>query len=1088
MQKQKLSEDNKIIIYKASAGSGKTHKITEQYLLLLLDKSNPYIYKHILAVTFTNKATDEMKSRIIEELATLASGKKSDYVETLTTAYQIDEDTLRRQAKDTLIRILHDYSAFSISTIDKFFQQTMRAFTRELGIDGNYGIELDTDKVLLEAIDNLLASLEGTQKTMLLDWLIKFTEEKVEEGSTWNIKQDIHNLAKEIFKEDFKTNRDDIQADISNRALLDEYKKDLLTIIHTYENSLQRMGQEAIEILDEKELSTADFKGGQNSTFNFLLKLANKELFEPKDSFYGMRNDQDAWTTKTTPEETKNKIKSVYPILNKKICEILDFIAAKVIEYTTAKEINRYIFILGILGDVDNEVRNYSANNNILLISDTTELLNKIIAGSDTPFVYERIGQYVDHYMIDEFQDTSGMQWENFRPLLQDSLAHGHKDFVVGDVKQSIYRWRNSDWNLLNSQIDEDFDKQQLVHETLHTNWRSFSNIVHFNNTIFSNSSSLLQEIFNLPEFVNEKFFQKYRNKITEVYNDVIQEVPATKKDTEGHVKIQFVNTEENKDWKQYALEQIPIELEQLQDKGVELRDIAILVRTKKEGEEIANYLLEYKESKKDTHYRYDIISDEALYLNNSQSIKLILALLKYLQSPEDSSLKSLAICEYIKFRDQISDQEALIKYFSSDKEFTDEMIKQFDSIRKLSLYEMIESIVSFFIKTIDSKEYVYIQSFMDYALDYTSKYSADLTMFLNWWKESGIKKTIFTPDTQNAVKILTVHKSKGLGFDTVLIPFCSWSIDHSNPLADVILWCKPKLPPFTKLHILPIRYSKKLEKSHFYEEYFKEKLHTYIDNLNILYVAFTRAKKCLIAYAPYSNKKKDVSNIGGLLWESINNKNLVIKDNCIDLCEAMNIDKFVMELGDGKDIKSSKKNSQQGELSLTNFPSISFDHRLQLKLNNKNFFDERGRRDYGNILHDILSKVEIAEDLPIVLNRYLTTGAITLEEKNEFDTLLSKFISKKNINKWYSGFYNIRNEVQIFSPEKGIVRPDRVMTKDNTAIVVDYKFGILEDPKYLKQIKYYMSEIKKIGFSVIIGYICYISLDKIVKIENENS
>lgn len=1082
MQKQRSSEENKIIIYKASAGSGKTHKITEQYLLLLLDKYTPYVYKNILAVTFTNKATDEMKSRIIEELAVLASDRESSYVDKLTEYYNISEEDLRVRAKDVLVRILHDYSLFTVSTIDKFFQQTMRAFTRELGIDGNYGIELDTDKVLLEAIDNLLSNLEENRNGLLLDWLIRFTAEKVEEGSSWNIKQDIHKLGKEIFKEDFKANRDNIQADINNKALLEEYKKDLLKIIFTYENHLQTLGREALEIIAEKGLQTSDFKGGQRSIFGFFLKLANKEDFEPKDSFYGLRNDIDSWYTKTTSQEVKAKISNVYPALNRKICEILDFIASGSVDYVTAKEVNRYFFVLGILGDIDAEVRNYATSNNILLISDTTELLNRIIGGSDAPFIYEKVGQYIDHYMIDEFQDTSGMQWENFRPLLKDSLAHGNKDFVVGDVKQSIYRWRSSDWNLLNSQIDEDFDPKQIEHETLFTNWRSFKNVVLFNNTIFNKSSKILQNVFNQPEFINQKFFAKYLTKITDVYSDVVQEVPDSKADTEGYVKIQFIDTTDNKDWKQTALERLPKEIEALQDSGLELKDIAILVRTKKEGIEIANYLLDYKEQNQNSKYRYDIISDEALYLSNSQSIKLILALLKYLHSPEDDSLKSLAICEYIKFKDQISDQEALMKYFSSDREFTPEMIERFDSIRKLSLYEMIESIVGFFIHTIDQKEYVYIQSFMDFALDYTNKYSADLSMFLNWWKETGIKKTIFTPDSQNAIKILTVHKSKGLGFDAVLIPFCNWSIDHSNPMADVILWCKPQVEPFSKLHILPVKYSKRLEKSYFFEEYFKEKLHTYIDNLNILYVAFTRAKKCLIAFAPYS-QKSEIANIGSLLYETIMHRNLPVEENCIVLDKQMNMEELTMEIGSYEALTKKKDQKLKGELALNYFPSISFDHRLKLKLNNKNFFDERGRRDYGNLLHDILSKIVVATDLPRVLMRFVSLGAITLSESEEINTLLSSFINKKNVSKWFSGYYSVMNETQIFTPNKPMIRPDRIMTKGDTAIVIDYKFGILENQKYNKQIKYYMSQIQNLGFSDIKGYICYVSLDKIVKI-----
>ncbi len=1065
-------------VYKASAGSGKTHRLTAEYLRLLF--SAPSAYRHILAVTFTNKATDEMKTRIVAELARLAKGEDSPYRKLLAEEYGYNDEQVKKEARDTLVRVLHDYSAFSVSTIDKFFQQTMRAFTREIGLGGGYNVELDTDKVLGEAIDSMLYDLERSDNKLLLDWLIRFSEEKVENGETWNIRNDIQSLSSEIFKESYKAYSNQVQADIADKQLMADYKDILFTIIQTFETRSQQIGEKALNIMTRYGLKPDDFKGGSRSVFFSFLKWANKAIEEPTNTFRTLPDDVTNWYTAKTAADVKDRIESAFTELNVCVSDIIAHYDDSRI-YQTAYEINRYFFTLGILGDVDRKIRENAAENNMMLISDTTELLNRIIEGNESPFIYEKVGLRVNNYMIDEFQDTSGMQWQNFLPLVRDSLAGGNKNFIVGDVKQSIYRWRNSDWKLLDEQLDVDFRQEGINHETLDTNWRSSRNVIGFNNAIFSIGSHLLQDTYNKPlSDTEDKRLQPFFSRITKAYGELYQQIPDKHKDNEGRVKIEFIDTDEHV-WQDYVLKQLPLQIEELQDRGYNLQDIAILVRTKREGADVANCLLEYKSNHPDSKYRYDIISDEALFVGNSKSIKLIIALLKYLHNPLDASLKTLAVFEYFKYNNQLSAEDALQKYFSGNEELPENIAKELDRIRELPLYEMTEEIFELFRNAMEDNEQVYIQSFLDMVLDFTIRNSSDLDAFLKWWNETGVNKTIFTPDGQDAIRIMTIHKSKGLGFNVVLIPFCNWEIDHR---LTTILWCHPKTEPFNRLHLVPVKYSQKLKNTIFDYEYFDERLHAFIDNVNILYVAFTRAKNELIAFAPRP-KREEINNIASLLWVGANTSPDILagKQIHINLPDYLNVESGIFEIGKSYIPKLKKDASSPEEIRIDSLSSVSYDDRISLLLKNKYYFTDSGKRDYGTLMHEIVSKVETLEDIGKALDEYYISGDITTDQKTELAGRLEDYLSDPVVASWYSGEYKVLNEVQILQPKGSFSRPDRVMINKEEVIVIDYKFGEKEDKKYIRQIKYYADQIRKMGYKDVKGYICYITLGKVIEI-----
>jgi len=415
------SERNYLHIIKASAGSGKTHRLTGEYLHLLF--SGQQRYRHILAVTFTNKATDEMKSRIIKELHRLASGEDSAYLQELMHDFLMEEQTVRSQAKSILESILHDYSAFSISTIDRFFQQTMRAFTREMGLSGGYNIELDESSLLMETVDLMLSELDKPENKALSDWLLLFMQHSIEDGKSWKINRQVLDLAKQLFNETYKSFSDEEQAAIQDKEQLEAYRQMLMRIVKSYEQQVKAIGVKALTIMEQHGLAYDDFKYKKNSGFGLFAKLANGEVIKPSDRLLALADNIDLWSS---GKEKESAIRAAYSAgLNDCVKEIILY-SANDRNYQTARHLLRNFYTLGILNDIKIRLRKLQQENNTLFLSDTTELLNKMIAGTDSPFIYEKTGTRITNYMIDEFQDTSRMQWNNFKPLIGESLASGN--------------------------------------------------------------------------------------------------------------------------------------------------------------------------------------------------------------------------------------------------------------------------------------------------------------------------------------------------------------------------------------------------------------------------------------------------------------------------------------------------------------------------------------------------------------------------------------------------------------------------------------------------------------------------------------
>lgn len=1075
-------------VYKASAGSGKTHQLTGEYIRLLF--SAPHNYRHILAVTFTNKATDEMKSRIVEELNNLAVGNKSGYLQQLMDEFKLSASAIRIQAKGILQNLLHNYSTFSISTIDGFFQRTMRAFTREMGITGGYKVEVDNKSFLPEIVDLMLNELDQDGNDDLIEWLLAFMKDRIEDNKTWKINDEIVKLASNLFDERFITLSAPVQDQIKDKESLKKYKQKLYGIIRNYEKELKEIGECAQGIVGKYNLDFTDFSGGSRSQFKRFDMWAKGEVPDLAPTFFKFPDNVTSWYAKKTPDHIIGSIESAYADgLNNCVIKVIAMYEHAT-HYNTAKEILRLFNTLGILSDVNSRLQAYRRETNMLFLSDTTELLNKIIADSESPFVYEKIGTRLNHFMIDEFQDTSTMQWNNFRPLLQESLASGNYNLIVGDVKQSIYRWRNSDWRLLEEQIEQDFTAPNIQQHALETNWRSDGNIIRFNNEFFKQGASVMQaEFIGSDEEIEHSAY--FSTKIEEAYSQVSQHIAPHKKTNEGQVSINFIDQEEVDDWKEEAMNQLPHTLEKLQEQGFRLKDIAILVRTGREAVAVSERLLQYKDENPDTGYNYDFISNEALLLNNSSCVKTAVALLQYINSPLEKTVRVRAIYEYYRFTTKMSASQIFDNYVQQHaEEFPNELKQKLGSILSLPLYELTEALFDLLKASTASTDTVYIQAFLDLINDYSARKTADLNGFLSWWNEVKEKKSLFSPDNQDAIHLMTIHKSKGLQFGAVILPFANWAFEP-QPNRN-ILWCKPEEEPFDDLGVVPVLYSNKLASTIFKQDFLEEKLYSYIDNLNLLYVSFTRPKHRLIISAPKpkvskSKKADSVKNVSDLLWTSVSAKlfNQTVEQAAADGSsqEIFDEEKLSYSFGEATPLGTLPKEESADETAHTNWQSTPFRNRLKMRLSGIGYFSDDGTRDFGTLMHEIVSEILTLNDLNSALERRVLGGELTTQEKQLIYQSLHESLSLPQVQDWYSGNYHVLNEQQVLDPSMNFIRPDRVMIKDNEVVVVDYKFGESIESKYVKQVQRYANSIRNMGYANVRGYLFYVKLHKVVEV-----
>jgi len=1058
-------------IYKASAGSGKTYKLTEEYLRLLF--KNHSFYRNILAVTFTNKATEEMKKRIVGELNRLAEGEQTGYAEVLKKEYSLNNEQLQFKANQILGKILHDYSHFSISTIDSFFQQILRSFTKEVGLQAGFSIELDQQKPLDYAISELIREIDSDQ--LLRKWLIAFADEIIGSGKSLNLRKEIHSLGQELFKEAFNFIDKDLAIKLSDKNFLADYTKELINIEKSVVDKMKLISEKAMQIMQSHSLEVADFAGKSKSFVSFFAKIKRNPGIEFTKTAKEAFDDVNKWFAKTS--DRKNDIIAAYNAgLNALLGEALEISVNEAILYKSAKRVRANLYQLGILIDLQKHLRKYIADENTFLISDTPKFLNQIIANNDAPFIYEKAGNVFKFFMIDEFQDTSDLQWQNFLPLLNNSLSEDNLNLLVGDVKQAIYRWRNSNWKLLAEQVDIDFGHVDLEKIVLEYNWRSKKQVVDFNNQFFQFSSNQLQQHLvgeiSGKELLDE--LSELETKISGAYSDLFQKVTDSESRVGGYVKHQFLK-DENKD---AVLLELPKLIEQLQENNYELKDIAILVRGAKDGIKVANTLLEYKNSNEaKAGFRYDVISNESLYLKNASAIRILILCFRTIVDKKDFLSIAQLIHEYnqtqsldyfYSFIDRI-DNEMLIRYLPI------EFVQNIDNFKQLSLFELTEQLVLIFKLNNQPESLPYLQAFQDLIMSYSTDRVSDLILFVDWWDSEGVKKAISVSEDQNAIKILTIHKSKGLEFKAVIIPYCNWTLDHKkNP----IIWCKPAIAPFNKIALLPVKYESKMADTIFYNDYYQEKCQAYVDNLNLIYVAFTRAKEALFTFSN-CKKKASFSDVSDLVFDFAQQE----KDqpNCTFNDTAESITFEVGQLN--QTVNEDKKEAE--EFKLMQYPVKVLDEQISVKYHSVDFFTNEtltttSSVNFGTLMHDVFKEIKTEKDVEASLNKLLFSGSISQIELDNLKNNILDLLKNPDVKDWFSGNWEVKTESTILIDRSLSKRPDRVLIKGDKAIVIDYKFGDVESSTNIEQVKEYMDYLTQMGYQKVEGYLWYVKKNTI--------
>ena len=1030
-----------IELMKASAGSGKTYNLAKKYIFLCLDTDDIYAYRHILAVTFTNKATEEMKKRILDELYKLATDtEKSGYFSELMDCGRFrTADELKKSAAAVLKNILHDYSAFAVSTIDSFFQRTLKAFAREIGQFASYQVELDRTMLIVETVDRVLDNLTEEDKDML-KWLTDNAMEQINEGKGYKLEAMLVKMATRLKSEKHKDAIE--QYNVDEDAL---YSEDSITklreicnnLIFSFESKVCAQAGEIVEAF--KDGSGKDLLPETSSKFLVIIlnysNIAAAEgkcsyLERPTDAFLNKLGDRDKWFAKKNASYLDEM--DAYRAANAADAFIKLF-GEDFRYYRTAICLKEQVFGFGMAHAIYKTFNEILKERNVLSIDDTNTYLKDIIDGSDAPFVYEKIGVKYEHYLLDEFQDTSQVQWDNFKPLLQNSDSENHYNLIVGDVKQSIYRFRSSDWRLLDHTVRTDFRKDAIKDSTLRDNRRSASNIVSFNNGFFKWVTDRLdRDICTAAEEKN----------IGAIYEDVEQNIVIT---DGGSVRFRFCDAEEE-------AEKVYEAVMEAHDAGFSYSDIAILVRGNSEGGIYASHLIGKGIS---------VVTDDSLKISSSVTVRRLVSLLAGISNPEDCIgayfTKSLNIALPSSYHSLTDLCESLLR-----------PLKEYDS------------------NTFNG-EVLYIQSFMDLVQDYVTMEGNDLQGFLEFWKDN--KSSISSPSLGDSVRIITIHKSKGLGFNYVILP----SLENIKLFRDEDVWCSfdSKGTPFEDIEkgIYDVHLSGKSEDTLFADEYRKERKMQYIDNLNILYVALTRPRQgiCFIGKMPskkfLGNMSSGFSTFSDAIYayasgEGILDSGVGTIGRCME--DRGSSDLEVMDTG----YPSIPLNpvyetvDENGELV-----DVRIAGRLKFKADAVDFFAEDGKtgasashRLRGIVLHNILSSVRRASEIDAAVELAAAKGELSATEAVEAAEMLKKAVESVSGKNWFPvEGATILNEKSIIDEQGRSHRPDRVILyEDGSVSIVDFKFGEHED-KYFKQIERYEALYRRMGYGKVKAYLWYV-------------
>jgi len=1064
-----------LTLYKASAGSGKTFRLAVRYITMLV--KSPESYRHILAVTFTNKATAEMKQRILSQLYGIGYGLSGsdDYFREVRKAVSADESTIRRNAVTALNNILQDYGHFRVETIDSFFQTVLRGLARELHIGAGLTLELDTEAVIDEAVDSFLANLQ--QNSYERNNVMRFAESNIENDRKWKIDDSLKKFCRELFRESFMEKGDELR-----RILLDnpdaaqEYKRKLSeakeTSLTPIAQETKDIGSDIKEVLAGNGLCIDDLMARPKTEVE---KIINGEILAkgPNRTFCNCIADPDLFFRKA--DRTRNPS--------------LSGLAATELapRFTAVKELNEryltlensfnaalsYIHELSLLLSIRKEIDHNSQEHGRFILADTAGLLRKM-EDTDTSFVFEKTGSFIRHLMIDEFQDTSRLQWGNLRLLLLECLSYGQECLAVGDVKQSIYRWRGSDWNILNTGIEEDFGvfKPEVV--PMNRNFRSRRRIIEFNNALFPTAAKVLSDRYmDVTGHEHPSLLKAYAN--------AIQDYPE--QDTGGYVSAEVMTAKpEDINQDEAVCRRIAWYLDRLTDENVRQSDITILCRYTRHITSIANW---FSENRKE----YKMISGEAFMLSSSIVIRILISAIRWLSDSTDRIALAQLVWELRCAKGEEEQFDSIVTR-GLENALPEELESQQEMLRHLPLYELAEILYRILeLDRIDGHDQ-YVMTFFDTICQWLNRNPGEPSQFLKAWDEKLSRTTIPASDT-DGIQLLTIHKSKGLEFHTVIVPYCDWNIVDTR--SDNRIWVKPEQEPFNDMPFIPVSLSSKLGQSVFSKDYLEETALQTVDNLNLMYVAFTRASENLVVLCSDTAKEKkeeSFSNVGFILRNCIETLfSSTADEEGIIRFETGSISPHTEEKGT-RDSNPFERQPEKIESGMRSYPinarfrqsgeSVRFVHSDGNDTDKQESYIEKGK-----LLHNVFASIRTEADIDPQVDIMLGNGLIGSEkEAQDIKNLIHGHIAASGVRSWFDGSHTLFNESTIlFRNGRSLQnrRPDRVMTTpEGNAIVVDFKFGREQKEEHMHQVQEYMDLLHKMGYNNVKGHIWYVYTDKI--------
>ena len=1278
-----------ITVYRASAGSGKTYTLTHAFVRRLLMQRHQTGYLHQMALTFTRKATEEMKMRILSLLNDVSlplgdergererdeflrngvqendtqgcsaqgngaqgnsargsgaqengthgcsaqgngvqwcgaqengaqwSGARGNSAQGSGAQWNSaqengvqgsgargsgvlgsgargngalrcgDRAELRRRGAELRSAILHDYGRFSVYTIDSFFQRIVRSFLWEAGLPPSFSVELDTQRLLQEAIDQVVDEVATHEQNR--KWIGAILSEQIQEGKRWNVQEAFSEVGKQVLDERFSSLGSNFANLLCDKEFLTSYIQELRTCEVGFRKQMERYATEVLSFLEKEGLCTTDFKGKSRSFMRYFDKIQERNYLPPPDNMRKALDDTSLWSSKSDPKATQ--IESILQPLSRLIEKCIDYYDTHAPLWFALRNTLKSLPQMGLAADVLRHVRNLLSEDHAVHLSQTLQLLGALSAHSDAPFILERMGCRYSDFLLDEFQDTSVLQWKVLLPLIHNGLAQGGVSLVVGDIKQSIYRWRNSDWRILSEGLHNDLHTYNPKDQFLLTNRRSRQLLVNRVGNIFEQLiESVYQDfITNLPSPLPPEEaarFEAIPQEIKKAYADVCQQIPPEKEGSGGYVAIYSIEplkTQNEQDLeqvlerlplpisaKEQVLERLPLLIMELQDRGFSASDIAILVRKNDEGQQVASTLMSYKERPEAHRYCFDVVSPDTLFINRSPEVQLIMAIFKRLVTPNDALNNRL-----------ITHLSAQLQTVCPDSLWS-------GALQYYALPEAFEEIVRTLQWTDRRTSFSYLQELHSQILTFstaqnsskrsTGHQAADTFSFVRWWSQNKEKITLKLERSGSAIEIITIHKSKGLQYPVVIIPFCNWELDYI-PAQSPLLWVSTRpndthpndpLPnnfhhnnlhssdsrpndthpndphqndhhpndlhpndrfaPLNRLPFIPQRYGSEMAQSLFTFDYYYEKMQRRIDQLNLFYVAATRAEDELHLFLPQPSRNSH-NNLASILKQQLfgqeppdqnpNNSSITLLpfgapvhreqppptvekathpleryasapstlrlhtrlSNSIPLNDSVPLSNSI-PLNDSVPLSNSIPLNDSVPLSNSiplndSLPlSNSIPLNDSLPLSNSIPLNDSVPRKHGIILHQLLSLIYTQNDIEPAINELISSGVIppTPTEYARYAQIIRDAIAQPQASEWFDGTWRVRTEASILLPASGghTIRPDRVMEKDGRILIIDYKFG-QPLPAHQHQMDEYITALTQMGVGHVEGYVWYI-------------